>query len=244
MIQVGKTALPFFLFILVAQFVLLVHFALLWTLRPSSNTLPALAQASSSIALMRYNYWTLNDNNTSDTSLNTRSVFGASAIEPVDSVCVIIRTFHRQSLEGLLGLVGSMLRSAELAHTKLQFVFADTNPGTPFKALPSIVAKINSIFGPNAKLSPRTFHNTVKYFPGFRPPDYGYIVADFIIDDILKSQDYSCKYMMLSNGDNLYTREFFPSVLTELRFGAKMVCLLFFGSFALSARTSYSQCFL
>ena len=116
-----------------------------------------------------------------------------------------------------------MLNSAKMANVKLQFVFADTDQGRPFAALPAIIDKINFLFGIHAQVSPRTYSNTIKNFPMFKEKEYGFIVTDFVLDDVLKSPNFSCKHMMLSNGDNIYGRNFFPLLVKELNSGKDMV---------------------
>ena len=140
-----------------------------------------------------------------------------------ESVCVIIRTFFAHSPQSLITLVSSMLNSAKLANVKLHFVFADTDQTKPFNALPAIVEKINQVFGIHAEISPRTHANTKINFPAFNEKEFGFIVTDFAIEDVLKSPNSTCKFMMVSNGDNIYTRQFFPLIVQELRSGAQMV---------------------
>ena len=145
-------------------------------------------------------------------------------------VCVLVRTYQGNSVLSILTLVSSLLRSAENANATLTILFADTDPKNDFALLPSIIKKINVMFslansGPTSILiSPHKHRDLKQHFPKFNGNDYGYIVTDFAMNDLL---DQGCQKLLVTNGDNVYSRAFFKNILDAMNKGAQMVITRF-----------------
>jgi len=225
---------PFIAFLAV-QVIFLVRFAWVQTARPAEAhyLIQSALEATHAIsAPLLDQLSTLEQqivHGETETTVLGSAATGSSDVNASESVCVVIRTFFGHTPPSMLALVSSLVNSARVANAKLRLVFADTDTKIPFVALPAIVAKINFILGIQAEISPHTYQNSIVRYPGFHDQDYGFIVTDFAMNDILRSSSEPlCKYMMLSNGDNLYARNFFRSILKELRQGADMVSAVFF----------------
>ena len=152
-------------------------------------------------------------------------------------VCVLVRTYQGNSVLSILTLVSSLLRSAENADATLTILFANTDPKNDFALLPSIIKKINVMFslansGPTSILiSPRKHRDLKQHFPKFNGNDYGYIVTDFAMNDLLNQ---GCQKLLVTNGDNVYSREFFKNILDAMNKGAQMVITRFVSRYNLS----------
>ena len=118
------------------------------------------------------------------------------------------------------------------------FVFADTDPKNDFALLPSIIEQLNVMFsladsGPTSIIiSPHKHRDLKQRFPKFDGNDYGYIVTDFAMNDLL---DQGCQKLLFTNGDNLYTRAFFKNILDAMNKGAQMVLTRFVSRYDISA---------
>ena len=145
-------------------------------------------------------------------------------------VCVLVRTYQGNSVLSILTLVSSLLRSAENADATLTILFGNTDPKNDFAFLPSIIEQLKVMFslassGPTSILiSPHKHRDLRQRFPKFNGNDYGYIVTDFAMNDLL---DQGCQKLLVTNGDNLYSRAFFKNVLDAMNKGAQMVITRF-----------------
>lgn len=198
------------------------------------------------------------------------------------SVCVIVRTFIGQRAT-LPALLSSLLASG---HPGLSIILADTGAGAPFGSeLLSIAQTFNSLAGRRAVVvSSRTRANMRAEFPKLAVEDYGYLVTDGVLSDIITARkrassrfgispfslaaeraaaapagssrsagqakaplrgagqgaaaaaaaaaafakrvlpkalaqggvDVDCDLVMATNGDNLYSNNFFPATLHEM----------------------------
>jgi len=145
----------------------------------------------------------------------------AEASHPTrDSICVIARTFHGHSPQTLLALVTSLVHAAQLAKADLAVIFVDTDPFVKFDRLESLIVDMNIIFGNNVvKLSPRNHPNTKILYPDFLDNDYGFIVTDHVLEDVIEDFETngSCTYTLITNGDNLYSKYFLNATLHRIR---------------------------
>jgi hypothetical protein len=136
-------------------------------------------------------------------------VFDANRPSPLDvlpSLCIISRVYYKHPPATLLAHVSSLVvgapsdvriilvrlfleracgRSRAVGRDGAQ---ADSDRHVQFTELPRIVARINQIFNREVvQISPRTFRALQQeFYPWFRDiNDYGYVVADHVVEDIL-----------------------------------------------------------
>lgn len=163
------------------------------------------------------------------------------------SVCMVVRTFvgHRNTLMAMLASV--LLWD----HPSLTIYLVDTGAQQPFTELPRLARMASAMAGrPDAvRVSDWTHATSRAQFPDFTDEDHGYIATDLTIEDILSQRaEFSprlqdllratgavpadggeslgpapCEYMIVTNGDNLYGKEYLAATLSEIRGGAQMV---------------------
>jgi hypothetical protein len=160
-----------------------------------------------------------------DASL-TKSRFSATAeaLRP----CVLVRTYSGNR-NGLVSLLWSLLLSG---HPNLRAFVVDTSK-TPATGLPSILHSINTLSGRSwVEMSRRTIAQDVTpQFPGLNVEDYGYALTDLVMEDIMNGRagergagstthtpgDASppplCDTLTVTNGDNVYSPDFFRRTL-------------------------------
>jgi len=131
-----------------------------------------------------------------------------------------VRT-HSKHRNGLLPTYASLVHSAPL-NTRVFFV--DTGDEA-FTELPSLVANFNHLTEqPLAQVSRWDQKLSRAQFPNFKENDFGYIATDLVIEDLLEERSDArrrnaalpCELLLVTNGDNLYSRAFFEATIGTL----------------------------
>ena len=142
--------------------------------------------------------------------------------ESTPTVCVVVRT-HSKQRSSLLPTFATLVHSAP---TATRFVFVDTDE-VAFTELPSLVDGFNQLTAlPLAKVSRWDQKLSRAEFPTFKKNDFGYIATDLVIEDLLKEREEArlnplnaqlpCELLAVTNGDNLYSRDFFHATISVL----------------------------
>eukprot|EP01111_Echinosteliopsis_oligospora_P018595 TRINITY_DN8630_c0_g1_i1.p1 TRINITY_DN8630_c0_g1~~TRINITY_DN8630_c0_g1_i1.p1 ORF type:complete len:295 (-),score=34.36 TRINITY_DN8630_c0_g1_i1:58-942(-) len=121
-------------------------------------------------------------------------------------VCFVVRTYYKHEIS-ILALVASVLGSGV---QNASFHFLDTQINPTFDVLPDIVELINELYGRDvAQASPFTYEAATIRFPTIKNfTDYGYIQTDlYIHENILRNTSTKCDYIVVTNGDNLYSTQ-------------------------------------
>jgi len=150
------------------------------------------------------------------------------------SICALVRTYHGNSVFAIFSLVSSIIRSATFANATIHFTFADTDSVQSYRILPKIVEVLSEFFsggGVSFAHSPHKYSNTNAKFPQFTGNDYGFIVTDFVMQDLLAG---NCKYLLVTNADNLYAKSFFALALAELEKGLDLAITQFVSRYLFS----------
>lgn len=153
--------------------------------------------------------------------------------------CILVRTY-KGNRNGLTLLLWSLLASG---HPHLRAVVVDTDP-EPLPGLGEIIGSINALSGRSwVGMSPRTHAQDVQgKFPSLDTPDFGYVLTDLVMEDILRGNDGptggvptaddplragvptpSCDTLTVTNGDNMYAQEFLVRTLNKIAEGADAV---------------------
>ena len=173
--------------------------------------------------------------------------FNASLSEPAFSTvalnlrpCILVRTY-KGNRNGLVSLLWSLLSSG---HPNLRAIVVDTDP-EPLPGLGKIVDSVNALSGrPWVNVSPRTHAQDVDgKFSSLGTPDYGYVLTDLVMEDILKGNGnrngsvstevdligtaaasaQPCDTLTVTNGDNVYAQQFLVRTLNKIAKGADIV---------------------
>jgi len=127
--------------------------------------------------------------------------------------CVLVRTYHANSPVGLFALLASLDRAARFARVPLQVTFTDTD-AKPFAALSAVVALMRRRFAAvDFHISAHSQASSHRRF-AFAFADYGYVSTDLAVRDLVESG--RCAYVLITNGDNLYAKDFFASAIAEM----------------------------
>ena len=101
-----------------------------------------------------------------------------------------------------------------------------------FAALPAIVQDLDRVLNgetgsASVKLavSPHRYPNVSKALPPFSANDYGFVITDFMLADVLAKPE--CDFLLVTNADNAYSKTFFPLALAEMDKGNDLVLLQF-----------------
>jgi hypothetical protein len=138
---------------------------------------------------------------------------------------VIARTFvgHRVSLLPF----ASSLAAGRPPRTRI--ILVDTDARSPFDDIHNVAEWLNEVLGAPLlfSVSPRTASAATEAFPRYKGPDYGYILTDLVIEDLLEERrdaaaagvapgDLPCEVLLVTNGDNIYHALFLRETLTPL----------------------------
>jgi len=143
-------------------------------------------------------------------------------------ICIIARTYSGHTAGQLLSFSSSVLRAAKQHRVRVFFAVTDMSK---FRVLPSIVASMNRILGRHfLYVSPRSLERALMRIPVTQfnisaENDYGFIVTDLVMEDLLAEP--GCEYVLVTNGDNLYTPSFFTRALAGLDTGVDAVATHF-----------------
>ena len=137
--------------------------------------------------------------------------------------CVVVRFFEEQA-NSLPLLLFSLLASG---HPRLKALVLDTGKH-PYKNLAGLLRRVNRASGRSwvhAYKKKRKDAQTA--FPDFHHEDYGYILTDMALENILSANDASSKFqcdtLTFTNADNLYSPHFIPAMLKSISSGSDMV---------------------
>lgn len=146
------------------------------------------------------------------------------------TTCVVVRTYIAQR-NMLVALLGSMAASR---HPGLYVVVVDTGKQEPMTELQAIADQFNAIVErPYAvSVSRWNYHNSRALYPELEREDYGYVATDLALEDALYGAwpmgadgkaVMRCDTFLVTNGDNLYTEDFFRTTLSAVDSGFDMV---------------------
>ena len=141
------------------------------------------------------------------------------------TTCVIVRTYANQR-NALVALIATLLSSR---HPGIYAILVDTGKKAPFKDIGKLAQLWNSLVGRDAVFVSRwTYHNSRAIFPQLAVEDYGYVATDLAMEDALYGSwplkpdgepVMHCDTFLVTNGDNLYSDEFFIKGLKAIAVG-------------------------
>ena len=130
--------------------------------------------------------------------------------------CVVVRFYDKQA-NALPLLLFSLFASS---HPHLKALVIDTGK-QPYKKLPGLLRRVNQASGKRwVHAYDKKTEDVRSAFPDFHHEDYGYVLTDMALEDILKgrnSQSYfQCDTLTFTNADNLYSPHFIPAMLNAI----------------------------
>jgi hypothetical protein len=137
-------------------------------------------------------------------------------------------------------------------HAPLRVYLVDTGKDAAFVDLPALAELASALAGrPGAVRVSAWTHATARaQFPGYSDEDHGYVATDLTLEDILSERAAAspqvrellkaaghapaadepldagpppCEYTIVTNGDNLYGKDYLAATLDEMSRGAQMV---------------------
>ena len=139
--------------------------------------------------------------------------------------CVLVRTVKKHG-----PFLPALLFSILVDNTNVHVYVADTDMGFETE-LHEIAATVNIKLNKTAVfVSPINRQSVLKRCPKLTANDYGYVVTDLMIEDVLL-RPYD--HILITNGDNLYSRHFFPVTQRALMNGADMVATHFISHYTI-----------
>lgn len=155
--------------------------------------------------------------------------WSASVGGPTQSVCMVVRTFVGQR-NALVALLASALSSR---HPSLHVILVDTGKAQPFHALAGVAGLVNGMAGREAvHVSRWTYHTSRARYPALTVEDYGYVATDLALEDAMYGHwpvgrdgapRFACDTFVVTNGDNLYTAEWFRATARSIAQGYDLV---------------------
>ena len=131
--------------------------------------------------------------------------------------CVVVRFYDKQ-VNALPLLLFSLLASA---HPHLKALVIDTGK-QPYEELPDVLRRVNQASGKKwvHEYDKRT-EDVRSAFPDFHHEDFGYVLTDMALEDILKqtrarSGAFQCDTLTFTNADNLCSPHFIPVMLKSI----------------------------
>ena len=126
-------------------------------------------------------------------------------------LCAIVRTYHKQEAQ-LMALLTSL---GAAGGADLTIYVVDTEEGTPPEKLRRFGAIVRAFNEMSRRRSARLVHGDALR-GGVPMPceDFGYMRTDVVMKWLLKER--ACDKLLVTNGDNLYSRHFFAAVREEL----------------------------
>lgn len=136
--------------------------------------------------------------------------------------CVVVRFFEEQA-NALPLLLFSLLASG---HPHLKALVLDTGKH-PYKKLTGLLRDVNRASGRRwVHRYKKKAKDAQTAFPDFHDEDYGYILTDMALEDILgankASSKFQCDTLTFTNADNLYSPHFIPAMLKSISNGSDM----------------------
>lgn len=140
-------------------------------------------------------------------------------------LCVVARTFvgHRSSL---LPFASSLAAGRP---PRMRVILVDTDPRSPFDDIHGVAEWLNDVLGAPRlfTVSARNASAAAEAFPRYKGPDYGYIMTDLVLEDLLAERrdaaaagvapgDLPCEVLLVTNGDNIYHALFLRETLPPL----------------------------
>ena len=131
--------------------------------------------------------------------------------------CVVVRFYDKQA-NALPLLLFSLFASA---HPYLKALVIDTGK-QPYKKLPGLLRRVNQASGKKwVHAYDKKTEDVRSAFPDFHHEDYGYVLTDMALEDILRqtkarSGAFQCDTLTFTNADNLYSPHFVPAMLKAI----------------------------
>ena len=142
------------------------------------------------------------------------------------SLCVLVRTYRKNTALSILSLVSSLVRSAEVANAqRLHIVFSNTDRFSLFLGLPLLVSRLSRLFA-ESRVNVTVTQNKRRYLEILSEldtsgmaklprNDFGFVATDFMLEDVLRADE--CNALVVTNADNYYMKDFVRLVLDALR---------------------------
>ena len=130
---------------------------------------------------------------------------------------MVVRFYDKQA-NALPLLLFSLFASA---HPHLKALVIDTGK-QPYEKLPGLLRRVNQASGKEWVHSYEKNTKDVRSaFPDFHHEDYGYVLTDMALEDILRqtkahSGAFQCDTLTFTNADNLYSPNFIPAMLESI----------------------------
>lgn len=156
--------------------------------------------------------------------------------------CVVVRFYDKQA-NALPLLLFSLFASA---HPHLKALVIDTGK-QPYEKLPGMLRRVNQASGKTwVHAYDKKTEDVHSAFPDFHHEDYGYVLTDMALEDILRqtkarSGTFQCDALTFTNADNLYSPHFIPAMLKSIAQGNDLVASHFVSHYnAPAERSSHS----
>jgi hypothetical protein len=179
------------------------------------------------------------------TGLVPHSTIAKGSEVETQQLCVIVRSMasQRHTLPALLFSLYS--DTATRSQVRVVVLDTDTSGKPAFSGLDAIINAVNVIIGFKGIVSTQRVQEKIlkTQFPRLSTPDYGYILTDFVLEDIiaafarnshwnaslsrqphvvnpipqLSQIGWTCEFVLATNGDNVYTAEFLAEIFAALR---------------------------
>jgi len=136
--------------------------------------------------------------------------------------CVVVRFYDKQA-NALPLLLFSLFASA---HPHLKALVIDTGK-EPYKKLPGLLRHVNRASGKKWVHAYAKKSKDVRVaFPDFHHDDFGYVLTDMALEDILRQKSagsgrsrLQCDTLTFTNADNLYNPGFIPAMIKSITHG-------------------------
>ena len=180
-----------------------------------------------------------------DTDLRTTTAASLYTKAELDlKPCVIVRFYDKQA-NALPSLLFSLLASE---HPHLKALVIDTGK-EPYEKLSELLGRVNRASGKRwVQAYKGTAPSVRSAFPKFHHEDFGYVLTDMALEDILKtkkgdsrSASFSCDTLTFTNADNLYSPLFLPAMLKSISHGNDMVASHFVSHYPFPAERNLNS---
>jgi len=141
------------------------------------------------------------------------------------SVCLLIRTYAKHYRYALAPLILSLqnawamhqLHIPQPVFARPKFFLVVTDPGTSLEQTIKVMLDIRNMRTDGASTGPSVFNTTYQPVLGVPPTeDWGYFNTNLALREILKS-NHTCNFFVFTNGDNLFTANFFTILSPYLK---------------------------
>ena len=153
--------------------------------------------------------------------------------------CVVVRFYDKQ-VNALPLLLFSLFASA---HPHLKALVIDTGK-EPYEKLPDLLRRVNQASGRKwVHAYDKKTEDVRAAFPDFHHEDYGYVLTDMALEDILRqtkarSGTFQCHTLAFTNADNVYSPHFIPAMLKAIVQGNDLVASHFVSHYPFPAERS------